>query len=48
MSVRSLRERGVAFTGAPSGEPGGRRLAFFLDLEGNVLQLVQRPQPLGK
>jgi glyoxylase I family protein len=45
--VDSLTARGVAFTGAPSGAPGQRRLAFFLDLEGNVLQLVQRPSPLG-
>jgi catechol 2,3-dioxygenase-like lactoylglutathione lyase family enzyme len=41
-----LRARGVTFTGEPSGTPGGRRLAFFLDGEGNVLQLVQRPEPL--
>jgi glyoxylase I family protein len=45
--VDRLRSRGVTFTGAPSGAPGERRLAFFLDLEGNVLQLVQRTQPLG-
>jgi catechol 2,3-dioxygenase-like lactoylglutathione lyase family enzyme len=45
--VERLRAKGVEFAGAPSGAPGERRLAFFLDLEGNVLQLVQRVQPLG-
>ena len=44
--VDRLRSRGVTFSGAPSGAPGERRLAFFLDPEGNVLQLVQRLQPL--
>jgi glyoxylase I family protein len=42
-----LRAKGVAFDGEPIGAPGERRLAFFFDLEGNVLQLVQRPRPLG-
>ncbi len=46
--VESLRSKNVTFTGAmQGGAPGERRLAFFLDGEGNVLQLVQRPQPLG-
>jgi catechol 2,3-dioxygenase-like lactoylglutathione lyase family enzyme len=45
--VGDLKARGVTFTTEPSGVPGERRLAFFLDLEGNTLQLVQRPQPLG-
>ena len=44
--VDSLKAKGVTFVGEPSG-PGERRLAFFLDLEGNVLQLVQRPRALG-
>jgi catechol 2,3-dioxygenase-like lactoylglutathione lyase family enzyme len=43
----SLRAKGVTFTDPPRGGPGENRLAFFLDLEGNVLQLVQRPRPLG-
>lgn len=43
----ALRAKGVTFAGSPTGAPGERQLAFFYDLEGNVLQLVQRPQPLG-
>jgi glyoxylase I family protein len=42
----ALKARGVTFLGDPTGAPGERRLAFFLDPEGNILQLVQRPQPL--
>ena len=45
--VASLQAKGVQFIGDIIGTPGERRLAFFPDLEGNVLQLVQRPQPLG-
>ena len=45
--VDSLNAKGVTFTGAPSGRPGQQRLAFFLDLEGNVLQIVERIKPLG-
>jgi glyoxylase I family protein len=41
-----LRAKGVTFVGEPGGMPGGRRLAFFLDGEENILQLVQRPEPL--
>ncbi|HEU5317031.1 MAG TPA: VOC family protein [Chloroflexota bacterium] len=46
--VASLKQKGVQFTGsdAQMGKPGERRLAFFLDGEGNVLQLIQRPTPL--
>jgi catechol 2,3-dioxygenase-like lactoylglutathione lyase family enzyme len=43
----SLRAKGVTFTGAPAGSPGEQRMAFFLDQEGNVLQIAQRPKPLG-
>src|SRR5438270_5059599 len=46
-TVEALRAKGVTFTGEPSGIPGQQRLAFFLDLEGNVLQIVDRPKPLG-
>ena len=47
--VASLRAKGIEFTGNPAsmGQPGERRIAFFPDLEGNVLQIVQRPQPLA-
>ncbi|MGH2355761.1 MAG: VOC family protein [Chloroflexota bacterium] len=45
--VSSLKSKGVTFVGEPGGLPGERRLAFLLDREGNVLQLVQRPRPLG-
>jgi glyoxylase I family protein len=43
----SLKAKGVTFTGNMMGAAGERRLAFFLDPEGNILQLVFRPQPLG-
>ncbi len=46
----ALKAKGVRFVGNMSGTPGSsteRRLAFFLDGEDNILQLVQRPQPLG-
>jgi catechol 2,3-dioxygenase-like lactoylglutathione lyase family enzyme len=46
-TVASLTAKGVTFTGPPSGRPGQQRLAFFLDLEGNVLQIVERSKPLG-
>ncbi len=46
--VDSLRAKGVQFTGTITGAPGERRLAFFPDSEGNVLQLVSRPQPLKR
>ena len=45
--VESLRETGRDVHRRTQRRAGRRRLAFFLDLEGNVLQLVQRPQPLG-
>ena len=45
--VASLQAKAVQFNGDIIGTPGERRLAFFPDLEGNVLQLVQRPHPLG-
>lgn len=45
--VKSLESKGVTFTNAPTTDARGDRLAFFLDGEGNVLQIVQRPKPLG-
>jgi catechol 2,3-dioxygenase-like lactoylglutathione lyase family enzyme len=45
--VKSLTDKGVKFSGSmPMGNPGERRLAFFPDGEGNLLQIVQRPTPL--
>ena len=45
--VKSLKDKGVQFSGSmPMGNPGERRLAFFPDGEGNLLQIVQRPTPL--
>jgi catechol 2,3-dioxygenase-like lactoylglutathione lyase family enzyme len=46
-TVAALRAKDVTFTGEPAGMPGQQRLAFFLDLEGNVLQIVERTKPLG-
>ena len=46
-AVEDLTAKGVTFTNAPSMSGGGDRLAFFLDRDGNVLQIVSRPQPLG-
>src|SRR5687767_37452 len=46
-AIEQLTAKGVTFTNAPSMSGGGDRLAFFLDGEGNVLQIVSRPQPLG-
>lgn len=43
----ALKAEGVEFVGEMIGSPGGRRLAFIADPEGNLLQLVYRPQPLG-
>jgi glyoxylase I family protein len=40
-----LRKRGVEFLGQPIGIQGNR-LLFFSDGDGNILHLIQRPQPL--
>lgn len=37
-----LQEHGVAFTVAPTDAPGGVRLAFFHDPDGNLLEIVDR------
>ncbi len=46
--VADLRAKGVTFTGnmSTASAPGERSICFFLDGEENVLQLVERPQPL--
>lgn len=43
----ALTAKGVPFTGRIIGNPGERQLGFFTDPEGNLLQLVYRPTPLG-
>lgn len=43
-----LEDRGIAFTGPELDLPDGTRMDFFPDPEGNVLQLVHRPRPLGE
>lgn len=40
-----LQQKGVKFLSAPM-ENQGNRLVFFADLDGNILHLVARPQPL--
>ena len=46
-AIEDLTAKGVTFTNAPSMSGGGDRLAFFLDGDGNVLQIVSRPKPLA-
>ncbi len=41
-----LEDRGVTFVGPSHASPTGTRFDFFPDLEGNLLQLVYRPEPL--
>lgn len=40
-----LTSKGVRFLGGPFANQGNR-LVFFADAEGNILHLIQRPQPL--
>lgn len=42
---RDLKAKGVAFLAEPY-EVQGNRLVFFPDLDGNLLHLIQRSQPL--
>jgi len=42
---QALRSRGVNFLTEPY-ENQGNRLVFFTDLDGNILHLISRPQPL--
>jgi glyoxylase I family protein len=41
----ALRAKGVKFVNEPFVNQGNR-LVFFNDCEGNILHLIQRPQPL--
>jgi glyoxylase I family protein len=40
-----LKQRGVTFAGEPFSNQGNR-LVFFEDADGNLVHLIQRPQPL--
>ncbi|MBC7927393.1 MAG: VOC family protein [Bryobacteraceae bacterium] len=40
-----LQNKGVSFIAEPF-ENQGNRLVFFRDLDGNILHLIRRPQPL--
>ena len=40
-----LKSRGIPFVAGPY-ENHGNRLVFFADLDGNLLHLISRPQPL--
>lgn len=45
-ACRELKEQGVELLQPISVSVSGTKLAFFPDLEGNILQFVYRPQPL--
>jgi glyoxylase I family protein len=42
---KQLQEKKVSFTGEPFTNQGNR-LVFFKDADGNLVHLIQRPQPL--
>jgi glyoxylase I family protein len=44
-AYEDLRSKSVQFLGDPFVNQGNR-LAFFTDLDGNILHLISRPQPL--
>ena len=46
-TVEDLKAKGVVFTDVSAMQASGSRLAFVLDRDGNVLQIVSRPKPLG-
>ena len=46
-TVEDLKAKGVVFTDVSAMQASGSRLAFFLDRDGNVLQIVSRLKPLG-
>ncbi len=43
--IAELRQRGVAFDGEAERQDWGGTLAHFFDPDGNVLTLVEQPQP---
>ena len=46
-TCEELRRRGIEFSRMAAGSPGETQMAFFPDPEGNILQIVRRPKPLG-
>jgi len=42
----ALKAKGVKFTGEPKDASGGVKVVFFTDPEGNLIQIIYRPQPL--
>jgi glyoxylase I family protein len=44
-AYKLLKSRSVNFLGEPFANQGNR-LVFFTDCDGNILHLIQRPQPL--
>lgn len=45
--VKDLESKGVTFANPDHDAGGGNKRNFFDDPEGNVLQLIHRPAPLG-
>ena len=46
-AANSLEDKGVTFLSPHPEVTGRHRINFFHDPEGNILQLVWRPKPLG-
>lgn len=44
-ALSSLHDKGITIAGEPY-ESQGNRLVFFADCDGNLLHLIERPQPL--
>jgi hypothetical protein len=45
-ACQHIKERGIELLQPISVSSTGTKLAFFPDLEGNILQFVYRPKPL--
>lgn len=45
-AYNALKAKGVSFTGDPKEASGGVRVVFFTDIEGNLIQIIYRPNPL--
>ena len=46
VAAQQLKEKNVHFLGDPVTLPGGNRLLFFNDGDGNILHLIKRVNPL--
>lgn len=46
VATADLKKKGVQFIGEPKESSSGVKVVFFQDPEGNVAQLIFRPQPL--